>query len=64
MEELSAIQKNFLLRTIKFLIEEGQISQGRQLLLRYIGSTTFADEDYALVDKWTDDYLNSPVEEE
>ena len=34
LEQLSEVQKRFLLRTIKFLIEDNQISQGRQLLMK------------------------------
>ncbi len=63
MEELSAIQKQFLLKTIKFLIEDNQITQGRQLLMRYLGSDTFSDEDYAQVEEWTDAFLNKNQEE-
>jgi hypothetical protein len=61
--ELSTVQKRFLLRTIKFLIEDNQITQGRQLLIRFLGTDTFSDEDYAQIEQWTDDFLAKGEEE-
>lgn len=63
LEQLSEVQKRFLLRTIKFLIEDNQISQGRQLLMKYMGSDVFADADYQQVEDWTDEFLAKQEED-
>ena len=55
---LSAQEKTFLMRTVKFLIDEKQISQGRQLIMRYFDNGTFSDEDYAQIEEWTDAIVN------
>ena len=58
--EITAAEKNFLMKTVKFLIlDDKQISQARQIILRYFDNNTFNDEDYALIEEWTDSVVNA-----
>ena len=60
VETLTAAEKAFLLKTVKIMIKEGQASNGRQLITRYIGASVFTDEELEELDAITPD----PYEEE
>ena len=64
VDTLTQAEKAFMLKTVKLMIKEGQVSSGRQLILRYIGNSVFTDEELAELDRLTEEYESEKEEEE